>query len=244
MTMLKNNGAVSAHESWKSIDWNIAECEVLKLQVRIAKATNQGRWNKVKSLQWLLTHSYYAKCLAVKRVITNQGKITPGVDGVILKSDGDKYRIILSLKRRGYKPKPLRRIYIPKSGGNSHRPLGIPTMYDRSMQALHSLALIPVSETLADNHSYGFRIKRSTADAIERIYGSISRKYDPQWILEGDIKGCFDNISHEWLLENVVTDRKILQMWLKAGYWEKAALFPTNKGTPQGGISALRSVYK
>lgn len=236
MTKLKNTGAVSTPKNWDSIDWDQAQSEVMKLQVRIAKATNQRRWNKVKVLQWLLTHSYHAKCLAVKRVVTNQGKRTPGIDGVILKSDTDKYSTILSLKRRGYCPKPLRRIYIPKSGGKNHRPLGIPTMYDRSMQALHSLALIPVSETLADNYSYGFRIKRSTADAIERIFGSISRRHDPQWILEGDIKGCFDNINHEWILENVNTDREILRKWLKAGYWEKTELFPTNRGTPQGGI--------
>jgi RNA-directed DNA polymerase len=234
--MFKNNGAVSAAKNWQSIDWKQAHCEVIKLQVRIAKATKQGRWNKVKSLQWLLTHSYYAKCLAVKRVVTNQGKRTPGVDGVILKSPRAKYQMILSLKRRYYVPQPLRRIYIPKAGEKKHRPLGIPTMKDRSMQALHTLALHPVAETLADRYSYGFRSKRSTADAVERIYGSISRKADPQWVLEGDVKGCFDNISHEWLINNVVTDKVVLSKWLKAGYLEKAELFPTNNGTPQGGI--------
>jgi RNA-directed DNA polymerase len=169
-------------------------------------------------------------------VVTNQGKRTPGVDGVILKSPRAKYQMILSLKRRYYVPQPLRRIYIPKAGEKKHRPLGIPTMKDRSMQALHTLALHPVAETLADRYSYGFRSKRSTADAVERIYGSISRKADPQWVLEGDVKGCFDNISHEWLINNVVTDKVVLSKWLKAGYLEKAELFPTNNGTPQGGI--------
>lgn len=236
MTVLRNIGAVSTHGGWHSIDWDRAHVEVMKLQVRIAKATKQSRWNKVKALQWLLTHSYHAKCLAVRRVVTNQGKRTPGVDGVILRTAKAKYRMILSLKRCNYKPQPLRRIYIPKADGKKLRPLGIPTMLDRSMQALHTLALAPVSETLADRYSYGFRLKRSTADAIERIYGSICRKADPQWILEGDIKGCFDNISHDWLVQHVVTDKMILRRWLKAGYLEKAELFPTNNGTPQGGI--------
>jgi len=131
MTVLKNNGAVSTQQSWHSINWDRAHMEVMKLQVRIAKATKQGRWNKVKALQWLLTHSHYAKCLAVRRVVTNRGKKTPGVDGVVLKSAKDKYRMILSLNRRNYRPQPLRRIYIPKAGGKKHRPLGIPTMRDR-----------------------------------------------------------------------------------------------------------------
>lgn len=237
MTVLKNNGAVSAPKNWKTIDWEQVHSEVMKLQVRIAKATKQGRWNKVKALQWLLTHSYYAKCLAVRKITSNRGKKTPGVDGIVLSKNHEKYQMVQSMKRRNYKPQPLRRIYIPKSGvGKKLRPLGIPTMKDRAMQGLHTLALLPVAETLADRYSYGFRPERSTADAIERIFGSICRKPDPQWILEGDIKGCFDNISHDWILENVITDRAILRKWLKAGYLEKAELFPTERGTPQGGI--------
>jgi RNA-directed DNA polymerase len=237
MTVLKNIGAVSTPPNWKSINWAKVQEEVMKLQVRIAKATKQRRWNKVKALQWLLTHSFSAKCLAVKRVTTNRGKKTPGVDGVILKKDVEKYQMVRSMSRRNYQPQPLRRIYIPKSGGgNKKRPLGIPTMLDRAQQALHALALSPVAETTADQNSYGFRPERSTADAIQRIHATTSRKYDPQWVLEGDIKGCFDNISHDWLLRNVVMDRVVLQKWLKAGFLEKATLFPTDKGTPQGGI--------
>jgi RNA-directed DNA polymerase len=235
MTILKDMGAVSTPQNWHSINWEKVEQEVMKLQVRIAKATKQGRWNKVKSLQWLLTHSFSAKCLAVKRITTNRGKNTPGVDGIVLKGDKQKYHMIQLMNRRKYKPKPLRRIHIPKANGKT-RPLGIPTMLDRAWQALHSLALMPVAESRADHYSYGFRPGRSTADAIERIFSSTSRGFDPQWILEGDIKGCFDNISHQWLLKHVVTDRGILQKWLKAGFMEKAKLFPTDKGTPQGGI--------
>lgn len=237
MTVIKNTGAVSTRGGWDSIDWDKAHCEVMKLQVRIAKATKQKRWGKVKSLQWLLTHSFAAKCMALKRITTNKGKKTPGVDGVVLKKDSEKYQLILSIKRRGYQPQPLRRIYIPKSGGgNKKRPLGIPTMLDRAQQALHTLALEPVSETMADQNSHGFRQKRGTADAIRKLWFGTSRKYDPEWVLEGDIKGCFDNISHEWLLEHIVTDRVILHKWLKAGFLENAQLFPTDQGTPQGGI--------
>ena len=104
------------------------------------------------------------------------------------------------------------------------------------MQALHALALAPVAETWADPHSYGFREGRCCADALEHAHLVLSRKHSPQWVLEGDIKTCFDEISHEWLLQHVLMDRQILRKWLKAGYWEKAQLFPTRQGTPQGGI--------
>jgi RNA-directed DNA polymerase len=104
MTVLKNIGAVSTPPNWKSINWAKAEAEVMKLQVRIAKATKQRRWNKVKALQWILTHSFSAKCLAVKRITTNRGKKTPGVDGIVLKKDGEKYQMIHSMSRRNYQP--------------------------------------------------------------------------------------------------------------------------------------------
>ncbi|HEL1814636.1 TPA: group II intron reverse transcriptase/maturase, partial [Streptococcus suis] len=116
------------------------------------------------------------------------------------------------------------------------RPLGIPTMYDRAMQALYALALEPVAETTADTKSFGFRKGRSCQDACEYIFTALSRKASPQWILEGDIKGCFDNISHDWLLENIPMDKSILKQFLKAGFVFKGELFPTEDGTPQGGI--------
>src|SRR5690606_35379119 len=113
---------------------------------------------------------------------------------------------------------------------------GIPTMYDRSMQALHWLALDPVAETLGDTNSYGFRSHRSTADALKQCQNVLNRAHSSQWVLEGDIKGCFDNISHEWLLAHIPIDGKVLKQWLKAGYVEQKRLFPTGAGTPQGGI--------
>ncbi|WP_269059620.1 group II intron reverse transcriptase/maturase [Methylomonas sp. LL1] len=199
------------------------------------KAIQEGRWGKVKALQWLLIHSFSGKAIAVKRVTENKGKKTSGVDGKTWSTPKAKSQAMLSLRRRGYQPLPLRRVYIPKSNGKE-RPLGIPTMKDRAMQALYRLALEPVSETTADPNSYGFRPERSTVDAREQCFTVLSRAYAPQWILEGDIKGCFDNISHQWMLENIPMDKSILQKWLKAGYVYQNKLFPTEAGTPQGGI--------
>jgi len=222
-------------KNWNSINWKKVKQSVKSLQLRIAKATREGKHNKVKALQWMLTHSFAAKLLAVKRVTENSGKRTPGTDGVRWKTPSQKFRAALSLVRKGYKALPLRRLFILKKNGKK-RPLGIPTMKDRAFQALYLLALEPISETLADKASYGFRQKRSCHDAIERCYIHLSRKDSATWILEGDIKGCFDNINHQWLLLNIPMDKKVLQQWLKAGFVENKQLFPTTQGTPQGGI--------
>jgi len=221
--------------SWHQINWYKAVQHVRRVQLHIAKATREGKTGKVKSLQRLLTHSFHAKALAVKRVTENRGKATPGVDGQTWSTPDDKFQAILSLKRKGYKPLPLRRMYIPKSNGKM-RPLGIPIMRDRAMQALHKLALEPVAETLADKNSYGFRPERACADAIGQTFIVLGHKTSAQWILEGDIKSCFDEISHDWLMNNVLMDKGILRKWLKAGYIDRKKLFPTEAGTPQGGI--------
>jgi RNA-directed DNA polymerase len=191
----------------------------------------------VKALQRLLTHSFSGKALAVRRVTENQGKTTPGVDKVIWDTPEKKAQAIHDLKSRGYRPRPLRRVYIPKSNGG-RRPLSIPTMKDRAMQALYLLAFQPVAETLADPHSYGFRPERCTADALVYCHILFSQKRGAEWVLEGDIKSCFDKISHEWLLAHIPVEKEILRKWLKAGYMEKTVLHPTEEGTPQGGISS------
>jgi RNA-directed DNA polymerase len=236
MTTAQAVGAVSSEAAeWYAIDWQAIHRNVRRLQVRIVKAVKERRWGKVRALQHLLTYSYSGKALAVRRVTENQGKKTPGVDREIWDTPEKKIQAVHELKRRGYQPQPLRRVYIPKSDGKTMRPLGIPTMKDRAQQALYLLALDPVVETTADHNSYGFRQQRSCADAMEQCFKTLS-KPNPQWILEGDIKSCFDRISHDWLLAHVPLDRAILQKWLKAGYLDKHVLHETSDGTPQGGI--------
>ena len=220
---------------WEGVDWNHARDIVRGLQMRIAKAVKEKRWNKVKSLQYLLTRSLYAKLLAVKRVTSNKGKNTPGVDGVLWQGARAKWRAATSLRRRGYKPQPLRRIYIPKKNGKK-RPLSIPTIRDRAMQALYKLALAPVTETTADRNSYGFREGRGCADAVGAGFSALSKPNSATWILEADITGCYDNIIHQWMMDRIPMDKQILRKWLRAGYVENGRLYPTIKGTPQGGI--------
>ena len=219
---------------WEEIDWQKARAYVKKLQMRIVKAQKEGHYSKVKSLQWLLTHSFYAKALAVKRVTSNSGKRTSGVDHELWLTPQAKFNAISKLNRRGYRPQPLRRHYIPKKNGKM-RPLSIPTMTDRAMQTLYKFSLEPIAETYADPNSYGFRIGRSTHDAIEQCFTDLNKGKSPKWILEGDIKGCFGHISHQWLLENIPMDTQILEKWLKCGYVETQKLFPTDEGAPQGG---------
>ena len=238
MNAKSNTFACASSDSemeWHEIDWSQAHRNVRRLQARIVKATKEGRWGKVKSLQWLLTHSLSGKAIAVKQVTENKGKKTPGVDGETWSAPKAKTDAIKSLKQRGYQTKPLKRVYIPKSNGKK-RPLSIPVMRDRAMQALYLLALDPVAETLADRNSYGFRKGRSTHDAIEQCFTVLNKGKSPKWVLEGDIRGCFDNISHEWMEANIPMDKVILRKWLKAGVIEKGKLFPTKQGTPQGGI--------
>lgn len=204
-------GAAShAEEGWHSINWGSAYRIVCRLQARIVKAIQAGRWGKAKALQYLLTHSFSGKALAVRRVTENQGKATPGVDREIWDTPEKKAAALQALQPRGYQPQPLRRLYIPKSNGKM-RPLGIPTMRDRAMQALHLLALAPIAETTADPNSYGFRKERSTADAIEQCHVVLSNRGGARWIFEGDIKSCFDRISHQWLLDHIPMNKTILQ---------------------------------
>ena len=193
------------------------------------------RFSKVKALQWLLTHAFSAKLLAVQRVMSNTGPNTLGVDGQIWRTPAQKLNGTLSLRRRGYRTQPLRRIYIPKKNGK-RRPLGIPDMADRAQQALHLLALEPVAEMQAN--AYGFRPKRSAADAIAQCFNILAQRKAARRILEGDIKAGFDQISHTWLREHVPMDKSVLGKWLAAGYMEDGKVSPTEAGTPQGGIAS------
>lgn len=226
---------ITESESWHDINWAKCEASVRKLQARIVKATQQKRWNRVKYLQHLLTNSFAAKAIAVRRVTQNQGSRTAGVDGEKWTTPKQKMEATLNLGIKGYKPSPLKRIYIPKANGK-RRPLGIPTMKDRAMQALFLSALEPIAETQADHNSYGFRKGRSAQDAAAKLHMNLSKGKSARWILEADIKACFDNISHDWLLDNVPMKRDILQKWLNAGFFEGSNFYPTEAGTPQGGI--------
>jgi RNA-directed DNA polymerase len=198
------------------------------------KAVAEGRWNKVKALVYLLTHSFSGRALAILRVVSNSGAKNPGVDGILWNTPEAKSAAFSALRRHGYQPQPLRRVYIPKSNGKL-RGLGIPTMTDRAMQALYLLGLDPIAESQADGHSYGFRLERRCADALKQSHILLGNRHGPQWILEGDIKACFDRISHDWLLTHIPMDQQLLRQWLKAGFLEKHAWFATTEGTPQGG---------
>ncbi len=227
---------VGGELEWNRINWNQTSKAVARLQARIVKAQQVGRYGKVKSLTRILTRSFSAKAEAIKRVTSNRGSKTPGVDGETWASNERKAQAILELQQDSYRAKPLRRKYIQKPGSNKLRPLGIPTMKDRAMQAVFNTGLAPIAETTGDTNSYGFRPYRSCQDAIDQIAAMMSRATHPQWVLEGDIKGCFDNISHEWIMKHIPVEKRILSQWLKCGYMENNELLFNEAGTPQGGI--------
>jgi RNA-directed DNA polymerase len=223
---------------WNRIYWKKVNRNVRRLQARIVKAVKENRRGKVKALQWLLTRSFSGKALAVRRVTENRGKNTPGVDGEVWDTPQKKAQGIARLRQRGYRTQPRRRAYILKKDGKRKRPLGIPTMLDRAMEALYKLALDPIAETTGDPNSYGFRLKRSPADAIAQCFQCFRQKTSPTAVYEGDIRGCFDNFSHEWLLENIPMEKRILKQWLEAGYIDRKVFYHTEAGTPQGGIAS------
>lgn len=237
MEVAKTTGA-SLHSpiDWHSINWKKTYRNVRRLQIRIVEALKAGKQRKVRALQNILTRSLSAKAIAVRRVTENQGKNTPGVDKQIWDSPEKKAQAIVNLKHSGYQPKALKRIYIPKSNGNGQRPLSIPVMADRAQQALHLLALDPIAETTADENSYGFRKQRSIADAIAQCFIVLGQKGSAQWILEADIKSCFDSLDHRFILTNTPMEKAILKKWLKAGYIYQHVWNETETGTPQGGI--------
>jgi RNA-directed DNA polymerase len=193
----------------------------------------------VHRLQRLLLSSWSAKCLAVRKVTQdNRGKRTAGVDGIASLTPEERMTLVedLDVDRE---PRPTRRVWIPKPGSDEKRPLGIPTMTDRATQALVKLALEPEWEAKFEPNSYGFRPGRSAHDAIEAIFNAI--RFVPKYVLDADIAKCFDRINHDALLDKLGTFpalRHVIQAWLKAGVLDDGELFPTEEGTPQGGVAS------
>lgn len=222
---------------WDEIDWRKLKRSVFKLQKRIYQASKSDDWKRTKRLQKLLLKSKSAKLLAVRRVTQiNKGKKTAGIDGVKSLSPIQRLRLANELNL-SEKSKPVRRIWIPKPGKSEKRPLGIPTMADRAKQALVKLALEPEWEAKFAPNTHGFRPARSCHDAIEAIYLAIRKKN--AYVLDADIKGCFDNIDHIALLNKINTFprlRKVIKGWLKNGVMEDNVFHKMSAGTPQGGV--------
>lgn len=223
---------------WSSVDWTATEAVVRRVQDRIFRAAKAGDGARVANLQRLLVRSRSAKLLAIRQVTQrNAGRATPGIDGMVCTTPEDRVRLLESgLEFKDYKPKPVRRVYIPKGNGKGCRPLGIPTVVDRVMQAVVKLALEPEWETRFEANSYGFRPGRCTMDAIEAVFIALSQKGSSRWIFDGDISGCFDAIAHRPLLAKLPTFTRTIERWLKAGSIEVGAWRASVAGTPQGGI--------
>ena len=222
---------------WKDLNWRKLEKVTFKLQKRIFQASERGDVKAVRKLQKTLINSWSAKCIAVRRVTQdNQGKNTAGVDGIKSLSPKQRMNLVGRLKLTN-KVKPTRRVNIPKPGTTETRPLGIPTINDRALQALVKLALEPEWEAKFEPNSYGFRPGRSCHDAIGAIFLSI--RYKSKYVLDADISKCFDRINHKALISKINTYPTLsrqIQAWLRAGYMDGKELFPTNDGTPQGWV--------
>uniref|UniRef100_UPI0018E52DCE reverse transcriptase N-terminal domain-containing protein n=1 Tax=Cyanothece sp. BG0011 TaxID=2082950 RepID=UPI0018E52DCE len=235
---------IKTTQEWNTINWAKVQRKVFKLQKKIFQAVKSGNKVKAKKLQKLLLKSHYAKLLAVRKVTQdNQGRKTAGIDGTKALRPNQRVNLAYELNVKGYKAKALRRIWIPKPGRDEKRPLGIPTIKDRAMQALVKSALEPYWEAQFEGTSYGFRPGRSAHDAIGRIYSAINKK--AKYVLDADISKCFDKINHDYLLSKVdcpTCMKHLIKRWLKCGVIDNGVFEDTNSGTPQGGVSALRSV--
>ena len=225
---------------WNAINWRKANRTVRHLRQRIFRAAQEGNLNKVRSLQKLMLKSYSNRLVSVRRVTQiNAGKDTPGVDKLVIKTPAARGNMVDSFAHYSlWKAKPARRVYIPKASGSKLRPLGIPVVIDRCLQAMVKNALEPAWEARFEGISYGFRPGRSCHDAIGKIYGLARPNKTKKWVLDADICGAFDNISHDYLLKAIgpIPGRELIKQWLKAGYVEQEMFHATEHGTPQGGV--------
>nr|ALO63171.1 putative reverse transcriptase, intron maturase and HNH endonuclease [Chloromonas perforata] len=232
------NTTPKSKEGWNMVKWSLVAVHVRKLQKRIYLATKAGNVKLVRRLQKTLINSHHAKLLATRRVTQdNSGKKTAGIDGIKLLKPQARIVLASTLKLIG-KAQPLRREWIAKPGKLEKRPLGIPTMKDRALQALLKLALEPEWEAKFENNSYGFRPGRKAHDALKQIYLSINKK--PKYVLDADIRKCFDRIDHSKLLHKLAFQRGVirrqLKAWLKSGVVDQNVFTETEFGTPQGGV--------
>ncbi|MBV9173324.1 MAG: group II intron reverse transcriptase/maturase [Chloroflexi bacterium] len=234
-------GAPSLEAAWASIDWAQATHQVTNLRQRIFRATQQQEWQKVRDLQKLLLRSTANLVLSVRQVTqVNAGRRTPGVDGQVVETAAQRMRLVRRLQADPpHRARPVRRVYIPKSDGSGRlRPLGIPTIADRVRQHVVTTALEPSWEARFEPCSYGFRPGRSTHDAIEHLFNLMRATLPNEWVLDADIRGAYDHISHGFLLRQLehFPARRQIEQWLKAGYLEYGTLHMTDEGAPQGAI--------
>jgi RNA-directed DNA polymerase len=224
---------------WTAINWRQASRNVRNLRQRIFRATQAKDYRRVHSLQKLMLRSRSNALMSVRQVTqVNAGKYTPGVDKLVVKTPAARGKLVdRIMSYQPWRAKPVRRVYIPKSNGKI-RPLGIPTIIDRCLQARVKNALEPSWEARFEGSSYGFRPGRGCHDAIAKIY-LLSRPHGrKKWVVDADIKGAFDNIAHEALLEAIgeFPAKELIRQWLRAGYMEDGVQHDTPAGTPQGGV--------
>ncbi|WP_448072473.1 group II intron reverse transcriptase/maturase [Georgenia yuyongxinii] len=235
------NGPEDDPLDWHAIDWRAAEEDVRRLRQRIFTASQAGDLKRVRNLQKLMLRSHANTLLSVRRVTeVNAGRKTAGIDGMVVLLPQAKAELADWVQRRSepWQARPVKRVYIPKAGGKQ-RPLGIPVLVDRVLQARVVNALEPEWEARFEPRSYGFRPGRGCHDAIDAIF-HVARGANPRrrWVLDADLAAAFDRIDHDHLLSQLGTfpARGLIADWLKAGVVEKGRLAPTEEGTPQGGV--------
>lgn len=222
---------------WSQINWRTVNRRVRNLRRRIFRATQNRQWNKVRSLMKLMLRSFSNLLISVRRVTQeNTGKRTAGIDGQKVLTPADRVKLVQQM--REYTPWqvcPTKRIYIPKAKG-SFRSLSIPVIKDRVAQTIVKNALEPSWEATFEASSFGFRPGRSVQDAIEATFSRFGKGLD-QWTLDADIRGAFDNISHNFLISALgqVPGRELIKQWLIAGYMEMGKVHHNSTGVPQGG---------